>query len=93
MNDEDVDILRRVKHKNIVVCIDYISSSWMNLRVMELGTLTLREYMKCKDLSHQLEQKLIRDLFEAVEYLQRWYFHQKQPRGETTYSSQTDQFE
>ena len=69
LKDEDVDILHRVKHENIVMCIAYISGPWTNLRVMEMGKLTLRQYIACNDLSPQHEQKLISDLFVALEYL------------------------
>ena len=64
LRDENVDILCRLKHKNIVRCIhvDYISSPWTNLRAM--GKLTLREYMKCNNLSPKLEQKLICDFLK-----------------------------
>ena len=67
LNDEDVDILHRVKHGNIVTCIAYISGPWTNLRVMEMGKLTLRQYMTNNDLSPQHGQKLISDLFVALE--------------------------
>ena len=80
LSDEDVDILRRVKHKNIVQCIDYISSPWTHLRVMEMGKLTLREYMNCNNLSPELEQTLICDLFEAVKYLHGGIFTRNSPK-------------
>ena len=80
LSDEDVDILRRVKHKNIVRCIDYISGPWTNLRVMEMGKLTLREYMNCNNVSPELEQKLISDLFEAVKYLHGGIFTRNSPK-------------
>ena len=68
---KEVDILRRVKHPNVVKLLAYIEEPFINLIVMELADKSLRKFLDENQgsVSPQLLGKWVREVCDAVQYL------------------------
>lgn len=69
--EEEVDILKRVKHTNVVQLLAYIDERFINLIVMELADQSLRKFLNDNqgDVPQQLLEKWVREVCDAIEYL------------------------
>ena len=68
---EEVDILRRAKHPNVVKLLAYVEERFTHLIVMELADQSLRKYLddNNRNVSLQLLHNWVCEVCDAIEYL------------------------